>query len=83
MFYANSQYPDVPVKTIAISAYNNGSFLPEPITPCGSCRQVLLESESRFETGITIILYGTENIYVLENVKQLLPLCFEKSSLNK
>ena len=83
MFYANSQYPEVPVKTIAISAYNNGMFLPEPITPCGSCRQVLLESESRFETGITIILYGTDNIYVLENVKQLLPLCFEKSSLSK
>ena len=83
MFYANSQYPGVPVKTLAIAAFTNGNFLPEPITPCGSCRQVLLESESRFDTDITIMLYGTESVYVLQNVKQLLPLCFEKSSLSR
>lgn len=81
MFYANSQYPDVAVKSIAIAAFTNGSFLAEPITPCGSCRQVLLETEMRFEKNISILLYGTEQIYLIENVKQLLPLCFEKSSL--
>ncbi len=83
MFYANSQYPDVAVNTIAIAAHTNGAFLKDPVTPCGSCRQVLLESETRFEKDITVILYGTEQIYVIDNVKQLLPLCFEKSSLHK
>jgi len=82
MFYANSQYPDVPVKTLAIAAFTNGNFIADPVTPCGSCRQVLLETEMRYEKGITILLYGTKNIYQLESVKQLLPLCFEKSSLN-
>ena len=82
MFYANAQFPDVPVKTIAIAANTNENFLPVPVTPCGSCRQVLLETEMRFEKDITILLYGTECVYQLENVKQLLPLCFEKSSLN-
>ncbi len=81
MFYANSQYPDIAVKSIAIAAHTNGNFLKEPITPCGSCRQVLLETEMRFEKNIKILLYGTENIYMIENVRQLLPLCFEKSSL--
>jgi len=81
MFYANAQYPEVPVKTIAIAAYTKGNFVPDPITPCGSCRQVLLETEMRFEKDITILLYGTKNVYQLKNVKQLLPLCFEKSSL--
>jgi len=81
MFYANSQYPDVAVKTLAIAAYTNGKFLEEPVTPCGSCRQVLLETEMRFEKNITILLYGTKEVYLIENVKQLLPLCFEKSSL--
>ena len=81
MFYANAKYPNVAVKTIAIAAFTNGSFLEEPVTPCGSCRQVLLETEMRFEKNITILLYGTKNVYQLENVKQLLPLCFEKSSL--
>jgi cytidine deaminase len=82
MFYANSQYPEVAVKTLAIAAYTNGNFISDPVTPCGSCRQVLLETETRFEKDITILLYGTKNTYQLENVKQLLPLCFEKSSLN-
>lgn len=82
MFYANAQYPDIPVKTLAISAFTNGEFMKLPITPCGGCRQVLLESEGRFNKDIVIILYGTEQIYILENVKILLPLCFEKNSLN-
>lgn len=82
MFYANAQYPDVPVKTLAIAAYTNNNFMEEPITPCGSCRQVLLETEMRYEKDITILLYGTNHVYQIDNVKQLLPLCFEKSSLN-
>ena len=81
MFYANAQYPDVPVKTIAIAAYHNGNFLQQPVTPCGSCRQVLLESEMRFEKDINILLYGTDEVYQIRNVRQLLPLCFEKSNL--
>jgi len=81
MFYANSQFPDVAVTAIAIAAFTNGSFLAEPVTPCGSCRQVLLETEMRFEKDIKIFLYGTDQIYLIENVRQLLPLCFEKSSL--
>ena len=81
MFFANAQYPEVPVKTIAIAAFTNENFLSTPVTPCGSCRQVLLETEMRFEKDITILLYGTKEIYQIENVRQLLPLCFEKSSL--
>jgi len=82
IFFANAQYPDIPVKTIAIAAYTNDKFLAEPVTPCGACRQVLLETETRFDIDIQILLYGTESVYLIENVKQLLPLCFEKSSLS-
>jgi len=81
MFYANAQYPDVPVKTLAIAAFTNGEFLSDPITPCGSCRQVLLETENRFEKDITVLLYGTEKTYLLKNVKEMLPLCFDKTRL--
>jgi len=83
IFYANARFPDIPVKLLAIAAFTNGKFLEKPITPCGSCRQVLLETELRYEKDIVTILYGTEEVYILENVKQLLPLCFEKSSLNR
>lgn len=82
MFFANAQYPEIPVRAIAIAAFTNGDFLAEPITPCGSCRQVLLETEMRFEKDIKILLYGTNHVFEIDNVKQMLPLCFEKSNLN-
>lgn len=81
MFYANARYPDVAVKMLAITAFTNGKFLESPITPCGACRQALLETETRFEKDITILLYGINEVYKIENVKQLLPLSFEKTSL--
>jgi len=81
IFYANAQYPDVPVETLAIAAYTNGNFLAEPVTPCGACRQVLLETETRFKKPFAILLYGTQNIYKIYSAAQLLPLCFGKESL--
>ena len=81
MFYANAQYPDVAVKSLAITAFSNGEFLQEPITPCGSCRQVLLETENRFEKAITVFLDGQKFIYRLDKVKDLLPLSFGKNNL--
>lgn len=80
VFYANAQYPDVAIKKIAIAAYTNGEFLNEPITPCGACRQVLLETEMRFKRNISILLYGESKVYELKNINQLLPLSFVKST---
>lgn len=82
VFYANSQFPDIAVKVIAIAAYSNGEYLKEPITPCGACRQVLLETESRYGKDIKVVLYGTDRTYVIDNVKQLLPLSFGKERLD-
>ncbi|MDD4429063.1 MAG: cytidine deaminase [Paludibacter sp.] len=81
LFYANAQFPNVPVRAIAIAAYTGNDFVAYPITPCGSCRQVMLEAETRFENSIDIYMYGTECIYHIENAGQLLPLKFEKKSL--
>ncbi|MDD4489010.1 MAG: cytidine deaminase [Paludibacter sp.] len=83
LFYANAQFPDIPVRAIAIAAYTDTDFLAYPITPCGSCRQAMLESEIRFESPIDIYMYGTECIYHIENAAQLLPLRFEKKSLEQ
>ena len=82
MFYANAQYPDVPVRALAIAGWTGGYFLKQPITPCGACRQVLLETETRFGQNIQVLLYGTECVYVLERASDLLPLCFVRDSLD-
>ena len=81
MFYANSKYPDVAPKALAIATYADGDFLEEPITPCGACRQVLLESEIRYDVDIDVLLYGRKGVYVVKSVKALLPLAFDKSAL--
>lgn len=77
LFYANSRYPDQPVDTLAIAARNErGEFLQQPISPCGACRQVMLETETRFSHPMRILLYGTEGVYELEGVNRLLPFSF-------
>ncbi|MDE5676902.1 MAG: cytidine deaminase [Phocaeicola sp.] len=76
LFYANSQYPDQAVKTLAIAARTEEDFLDTPIPPCGACRQVLLETEKRFGKPIRILLYGKKNIYILKGIGKLLPLSF-------
>lgn len=81
IFYANSKFPNVPVKAIAISAFFNNNYVDKPIAPCGACRQVLLETEVRFKNQIKVILYGNEKIHVIEGVKQLLPINFTEDFL--
>ena len=81
MFYANSRYPNLPPKALAIASFAEGDFLGEPITPCGACRQVLLETEMRYGADINVLLYGKRGVYVVSSVKALLPLSFDSSLL--
>lgn len=82
VFYANSRYPDIPVKRICIAARGtDGNFLTQPIPPCGACRQVLLETEMRAGGEIEVLLYGTECSFCLRSVKDLMPITFDSSFL--
>jgi len=77
IFAAGAQYPDVPVRMIAIAARTpDGELQDEPVSPCGSCRQVLIETETRFSQEVRILLYGRNRIYVIDGIKQLMPLSF-------
>lgn len=81
LFYANAQFPDVPVRAIAIAAYTRGSIVENPITPCGGCRQVMLESQTRFDHPFDVYMVGRDIIYNVSNVKELLPLQFSSDML--
>ena len=48
LFAANANYPRDRVVAMAISAFNKKGMVNTPITPCGSCRQSILEAEERF-----------------------------------
>jgi cytidine deaminase len=81
IFYANAQYPDVTIKAVAISALTSNGFTTEPIPPCGSCLQVMLESETKSNTAIKVFLYGENRITMAEGIKQFLPVNFNKEML--
>lgn len=76
VFFANANFPDQKVVAIAVAAFNNGKFTKDVITPCGACRQVLLEVENRYKQPLKILMYSDKEIYVVESVKDLLPLSF-------
>ncbi len=79
VFYANSMYPGCKVDTIAISAFFEGQIVKSPITPCGSCRQVLLETENRQNAPVRLILAGRDKCLIVNNIKDILPLNFDNS----
>lgn len=81
LFSAGAQFPDTPVKAIAIAARNADGLLPQPVTPCGSCRQAMIETERRFGQQLRIILYGTERIYAIDGIRNLMPLSFSDEQL--
>ena len=77
LFSAGVQYPDVAVTMLAIAARTpDGELQSEPVSPCGSCRQVIIETETRFGHQIRILLYGLNKIYVMDGIKNLMPLSF-------
>jgi cytidine deaminase len=82
LFYANSKYPEHAVKSLAIAAYTQGDFIDRPISPCGACRQVILETEMRYRNSIRIFLYGKAEIYIIEGINDLLPLAFGTTENN-
>ena len=83
VFYANAQFPDQKIEAMAVAAFYNGEFTPDVISPCGSCRQVLLEVESRYNSPVKILLYNkNDEVYVAESMSSLMPLSFTKDALD-
>ena len=81
LFFAHATYPNVAVNALAVTAKNSKGLISGPAQPCGSCRQVLVETESRFNQSIRLILDGAEKIIVLNGADNLLPFAFKPGSL--
>jgi cytidine deaminase len=81
IFYANSKYPNTAIKSIAVTAFTQEGFIKEPIPPCGSCLQVMLESENRHNNNIQVILYAENKLTIADSINQFLPFNFNKEML--
>jgi cytidine deaminase len=77
LFAAGAEYPDEPVRILAIAARGtDGQLTDEPVSPCGTCRQVIIETETRHRQPVVILLYGRRCVYRMEGIRQLMPLSF-------
>ena len=73
LFAANANYPNVAPKALAIAAQTGGKFLENPISPCGSCRQVILEAEKRFVLQVQLFFMAWIHIIVFKlKIKSML-----------
>ena len=81
LFAAGAQYPDAKVEAIAIAARNADGLLDDPVSPCGTCRQAMVETEKRSGNKLHILLYGRKHVYIIEGIGALLPLTFSDEQL--
>lgn len=82
MSVASALFPEVGIKTIAISYDNMKGKSDHPISPCGICRQSFFEFQERTENPIRIILSGQEGkVLLIENAADLLPLVFGSADM--
>lgn len=83
LFAAGARHPNITPVSLCIAARDvHGHFTPRPVAPCGTCRQVMLEVEERYQSPLRVLLYGTEGIYLISSARDLMPLSFDSSFLN-
>ena len=77
LFYAGANFPKERIKTLCIVAKGDLLPLDKLLSPCGACRQVMLETETRQKEGYRIILISQNGVSLIFNsALDLLPLAF-------
>lgn len=80
LFSASANHPEVKIIAIAIVANKNNEW--KAAMPCGACRQVIREYETKQGNPIKIIMaYKDETYLISEKAEDLLPISFTKSDL--
>ena len=75
LFYSCSAYPETGIKAIAIAARDHGVEVEDNVSPCGACRQVMVEIVQRYKADFDVIMVGRKRT-ILIKASQLLPFSF-------
>lgn len=76
LFACAAQHSGVAVEALAIAARRDDGETPQPVTPCGACRQVILDVCTRQGRPLRVLLYGRDAVYEAD-ARDLLPLAFD------
>lgn len=77
IFAACAQYPKEKIVALAVATEKKSGHGNIPAFPCGSCRQVMVELESRYQLQIPIYILNSESkVYIIDSVKTILPFAF-------
>ncbi len=84
MFYASAQYPDQKIESIAVTAKAGDFIIKNPVAPCGACRQVMAEYQTKQKSPIRVLLKGeTGKIQIISSIDDILPFMFHAEELKK
>lgn len=79
LFYAGSNFPSEQVDTLCVVAKGDLLSIENLLTPCGSCRQVMIETEMRQQKNMRIILVSqTKKTIIFKAASDLMPFAFGK-----
>ncbi|TDO03188.1 cytidine deaminase [Sunxiuqinia elliptica] len=81
IFWANANHPNLAIETIVVTAIDQSKKAALKVSPCGACRQVMLEAEHRYKKPIRVILDSANKIEILQSASHLLPMSFNGDSL--
>ena len=82
VFKAGSDYPNIKILKLAITASSSITKVDKPVGPCGACRQALSEYEIKQKQPFSIIFMGeVGEIVKTESLDALLPFSFDSSYL--
>jgi len=79
---ASASFPGVAPVVIAVTAMKAGVQVSLPVSPCGKCRQIIAEEESRYKRPVRIIMAGSSKVTIIEKGSDLLPLLFSHKDLS-
>ena len=84
MFYVGAKFPNVKIKTIAVSVFSKNFEVTDIISPCGACRQVMAEYEDKQKQSIKVLLHSpNDQVLIANKVQDLLPFMFKSPHLKK